>query len=76
MQGIVKQLHDAVRGLGLERFGKEGEVFDPALHDALGADSASSEEEDGTVSSVLEAGWRTKEGVVRPAKVRVFHYEG
>lgn len=76
MRGIVKQLHEAVRSLGLERFGTVGEMFDPALHEALGQDAADSGEEDGTVSNVLEAGWRTKEGVIRPAKVRVYHVEG
>ena len=72
MQGIVKQLYDAARSLGLERFGTTGEAFDPALHEALGQDEAASKDEDGTVSNVLEAGWRTQESVIRPAKVRVY----
>ena len=76
MQGIVKQLHDAVQSLGLRQFGEVGEIFDPMLHDALGQDAATSEGGDNTISAVLEAGWKTQEGVVRPAKVRVFHAEG
>ncbi|MEA2702032.1 MAG: molecular chaperone GrpE [Candidatus Parcubacteria bacterium] len=76
MQGIVKQLHEAVRSLGLERFGSVGEAFDPGLHEALGQDAAGSDDADDTVSVVLEPGWRTKEGVIRPAKVRIFHVEG
>lgn len=75
MQGIAKQLHEAVRSLGLEQFGAVGDAFDPVLHDALGQDAADSSETDGTVSQVLEAGWRTKDAVVRPAKVRVFQIE-
>ncbi|HEY0010510.1 MAG TPA: nucleotide exchange factor GrpE [Candidatus Paceibacterota bacterium] len=75
MQGIVKQLHDAVGALGLERFGEVGEPFDPGHHEALGQDFGTSKEDDDTVSAVLEAGWRTAAGVVRPAKVRVYHVE-
>lgn len=73
MQGIVKQLHEAVRSLGLERFGEVGDAFDPALHEALGQDPAPSSDMDDTVSAVLEAGWRRGEAVIRPAKVRVYH---
>lgn len=76
MQGIAKQLHEAVRALGLVRFGTAGEPFDPSLHEALGQDVAGSAGEDSTVSAVLESGWRTKDNVLRPAKVRVYHHEG
>ena len=76
MQGIAKQLHDAVRSLGLEKFGTAGEPFDPALHDALGQDIAESPEQDDTVSAVLESGWKTQDGVLRAAKVRVYQSEG
>jgi len=76
MRGVVKQLHDAALSLGLRKFGAVGEVFDPSLHEALGQDAAVSPGEDNTVSAVLEAGWRTDESVIRPAKVRVFHFEG
>ena len=76
MQGVAKQLHDAVRSLGLEKFGTPGEPFDPSLHDALGQDEAGSPEQDDTISAVLESGWRTADGVLRAAKVRVYHHEG
>lgn len=69
--GIVKQLESGFSSLGLEAFGESGEPFDPALHDALGQDTATSAEEDETISSVLEKGWRIGEAVIRPAKVRV-----
>ncbi|HEX8591220.1 MAG TPA: nucleotide exchange factor GrpE [Candidatus Paceibacterota bacterium] len=75
MQGIVKQLHDAVRSLGLERLGAVGEPFNPSLHEALGQDTTPEAGEDDTVSAVLETGWRKGDLVIRPAKVRVYHYE-
>ncbi len=75
-QGIAKQLRDAAKSLGLVQFGTVGEAFDPNQHDALGTDSASSKEEDDTITAVLEPGWKAGEFIVRPAKVRVAHFEG
>lgn len=74
-QGIAKQLHDAAKSLGLTQFGTVGEAFDPNLHEALGQDPASSKNEDDTITAILEPGWKTNEAVVRPAKVRVAHFE-
>ncbi len=70
-KGIAKQLHDAAKALGLTKFGEAGEEFDPNLHDALGQDATDDQTKDNTVSAVLETGWKSKEVVVRPAKVRV-----
>lgn len=76
MRGIAKQLHDAAKTLGLERFGAVGETFDPTLHEALGQDPTEEKEKDDTVTTVLEAGWRSGALVIRAAKVRVAHFEG
>lgn len=75
-KGIAKQLHDAAKMLGLEKFGAVGEKFDPNMHEALGQDAAASAADDDTVTAVLEPGWKSRESVVRPAKVRVAHFEG
>ncbi len=75
-KGIAKQLHDAAKTLGLEKFGTVGEVFDPTMHEALGQDPAASQEEDDTVTAILEPGWKSRDSVVRAAKVRVAHFEG
>lgn len=75
-QGIAKQLHDAAKSLGMAQFGKAGEKFDPNMHEALGQDPAESKEDDDTITTVLEQGWKAGESVVRPAKVRVAHFEG
>jgi molecular chaperone GrpE len=74
-KGIAKQLHDAAKSLGLVQFGEAGEKFDPNLHEALGQDPAPSNAEDDTITAVLEPGWKAGEFVVRPAKVRVAHFE-
>jgi molecular chaperone GrpE len=73
---VAKQLHDAASSLGLQRFGAAGEAFDPMLHEALGQDAVDEAGKDDTVTAILESGWRTGQEVIRPAKVRVGHFEG
>jgi len=74
-EAIARQLKSAFASLGLEAVGEVGEAFNPALHEAFGTDAAESAEEDNTVSVVLENGWKIGEVLVRPAKVRVTHFE-
>lgn len=79
---IAKQLESAFQGLGLEAVGQEGELFNPSSHEALGTDPTDVCEIDDTVSAVLEKGWRVGDPsnpsgqgtLIRPAKVRVYHY--
>jgi molecular chaperone GrpE len=73
--GIAKQLETAFAALHLEPIGLIGERFDPALHEALGQDAAKSAAEDDTITAVLEKGWKISDTIVRPAKVRVAHYQ-
>lgn len=73
--GIVKQLESAFGSLGVQAIGAIGEAFDPARHEALGTDATADKKRDDTVSAVLEPGYMVDEAVLRPAKVRVFHFE-
>jgi len=75
-KGIARQLHDAAKTLGLEKFGAVGEKFDPNMHEALGQDSTDDAAKDDTVTAILEPGWKSKDSVIRPAKVRVAQFEG
>ena len=68
---IVRQMETAFAALGIEAVGVAGEVFDPAIHDAMGQDAARGVEQDGKVSVVLEKGFKMGDTVIRPAKVRV-----
>jgi molecular chaperone GrpE len=72
---IAKQLESAFTSLGLEAVGEVGEAFDPAKHEAYGQDAVESAEKDDTVTAVLERGYQLGERVIRPAKVRVGHFE-
>lgn len=81
---IAKQLESAFSALGIAAFGEAGERFDPARHEALGQDPTDACEHDDEVSSILEKGLLLADPadpsgqgrVVRPAKVRVYHFEG
>jgi molecular chaperone GrpE len=75
-QSIARQLKEALQALKLSEFGEVGDMFDPSLHEALGQDSVDSAEKDDVITAVLEVGWKAGESVVRPAKVRVGHFEG
>ena len=54
----------------IEPFGKEGEVLDPELHDAM-LTQKDDKKEDNTVLSVFEIGYRYHDKVIRHAKVVV-----
>lgn len=55
---------------GLVRFGEKGELFDPAMHEALMA-VESAEVSEPTIELVLQPGYRLGEKVVRAARVQV-----
>jgi molecular chaperone GrpE len=73
-QAIAKQLESAFASLGLEPLGTVGEKFDPSLHEAYGQDPAESQEQDDTITAVLERGYKLGDRILRPAKVRVAHF--
>jgi molecular chaperone GrpE len=67
---IEKQLVDLLTKQGLERIDAIGKEFDPHLHHAIER-AESTDVPDGTVLSVLQAGYKLHDKVLRPAMVRV-----
>ena len=72
---IAKQLENAFASLGLEEVGMVGEPFDPVLHEAFGQDLTENADADDTITAVLEKGWKVGDLIIRPAKVKVAHFE-
>jgi molecular chaperone GrpE len=72
---IAKQIESAFAALGLQEIGKVGEKFDPTIHEAFAQDATEDAETDDTVTAILEKGWQIADFVIRPAKVRVAHFE-
>lgn len=75
MELIDKQLHDALGKLGVEAVPARGQAFDPNVHQAIEmVDTA--EAEDNTVVDELQAGYKLKGRLLRPAMVRVARNPG
>jgi molecular chaperone GrpE len=72
---IAKQLEAGFKAVGLEALGEMGEAFDPAKHEAYGQDKVEDKAQDDHITAVLEPGYKLGERVIRPAKVRVGHFE-
>ena len=68
---VEKKLDKALRGAGLEPVNPVNERFDPALHEAVGTETADSPDLDGTVSRVYQLGYTFKGQLLRPARVVV-----
>jgi molecular chaperone GrpE len=74
LEGAFRTVGESLEGsatkLGLERFGAEGDEFDPMQHEAIATESR-----DGvttpTVVAVYQAGYRYAGRVLRPARVAV-----
>jgi molecular chaperone GrpE len=73
-KAVAESLERIVTGLGLERFGKAGDPFDPHIHEAL-MHSYSQDVEVPTAQMVLQDGYRFRDRIVRPARVAVVERE-
>ncbi|MBQ2617712.1 MAG: nucleotide exchange factor GrpE [Synergistaceae bacterium] len=68
---VQRQFMGVLEGLGVSVIKSEGENFDPSLHDASGTEKVDDPELDGKIITEQLKGYRTKERVLRPAKVTV-----
>jgi len=81
LDGPFKSVAESVEGvvakLGLEKFGTEGDPFDPAQHEALTHNEREQAEGDATpqegpiCTQIYQTGYRFKDRIVRPARVAV-----
>ncbi|MGW6917556.1 nucleotide exchange factor GrpE [Kitasatospora sp. NPDC054939] len=69
-KSVAESLETVVAKLGLQQFGKEGDPFDPAQHEAL-MHSYSSDVTEDTCVQILQPGYRIGERIIRPAMVAV-----
>ena len=69
-KAVADHLNSIVSRIGLEKYGTEGEAFDPQIHEALMHDE-SAEVEVPTASKILQSGYKYKERILRPARVAV-----
>jgi molecular chaperone GrpE len=69
-KAVADQLTSITSRLGLEKYGNEGDAFDPQIHEALLHDT-SSDVVIATASKILQPGYKYKERILRPARVAV-----
>ena len=69
-KSVADQLIATTTKLGLEKYGKDGDEFDPQIHEAL-MHETSAEVKVATASKILQPGYKFKERVLRPARVAV-----
>lgn len=69
-QAVATKIDKTFEKFGVEKFGEKGEDFDPTRHEAIlhKSDSEASKE---TVDTVVEAGYRIGDRVIRAARVVV-----
>jgi molecular chaperone GrpE len=53
---------------------KEGDNFDPKLHEPMDNTETENESDDGKVSEIVQAGYKVDDTLIRPAKVKVYNF--
>lgn len=69
-KAVADQLIAITSRLGLEKYGTEGDAFDPQVHEAL-LHETSSDVAVATATKILQPGYKYKERILRPARVAV-----
>ncbi|MEU5190909.1 nucleotide exchange factor GrpE [Streptomyces klenkii] len=69
-KSVAESLETIVAKMGLQQFGKEGEPFDPLVHEAL-MHSYAPDVTETTCVQILQPGYRIGERTIRPARVAV-----
>lgn len=69
-KSVAESLENVAGKMGLTQFGKEGEPFDPTIHEAL-MHSYAPDVTETTCVAILQPGYRIGERTIRPARVAV-----
>lgn len=69
-KAVSDQLNAITSRIGLEKYGSEGEAFDPQIHEAL-MHETSADVALPTATKILQPGYKYKERILRPARVSV-----
>ena len=69
-KAVADQISTITTRIGLEKYGTEGEAFDPNIHEAL-MHETSADVAVPTASKILQPGYKFKDRILRPARVSV-----
>lgn len=72
VESLMDKIYASLQKIGVEKYGKVGDVFDPNLHQAIGNEETADKSKDHTISTVMQTGYTLHDKVIRPALVKVF----
>jgi molecular chaperone GrpE len=76
LEGIVKQADDVFKTFGIVRFTpRVGDTFDPAREESVQTLATGKEEEDNTITGILQSGYELDGMIIRPARVIIKSYQ-
>lgn len=73
---VERKLWKELEAAGVTRVDQTGVPFDPHVHEAVTTQPAASPDQDHTVGQVLQAGYRLRDMLLRPARVVVLQWQG
>ncbi len=74
-EAIYNQLFGILKSIGLEESNPIGEIFDPNEHETIGLTKVENKDEDHKILEVMQKGYILNGRVLRPAKVKIGHFE-
>ena len=72
---IHTQFMNVLEKYGVERIDNLNDAFDPNLHEPIDTVPTSDEKKDHSIASIVQTGYRTKDYIIRPAKVKLYQYQ-
>lgn len=72
---VEKKFRSVLEAAGLEVLDVAGRPFDPAVMEALATVPTDDPEQDDQVADVFQKGYRFRDALIRPARVRVLKFE-
>ncbi|HEV8265040.1 MAG TPA: nucleotide exchange factor GrpE [Gemmatimonadales bacterium] len=73
---VERKMWKELEAAGVTRIDQAGVPFDPAVHEAVTTQPAAAPEQDHTVGQVLQAGYKLRDQLLRPARVVVLTWQG
>lgn len=72
---IYGQMNTIFEEYGVKPVGAIGEAFDPNIHQPIEMVQADNKEQDHTIATVIQKGYKLGDRVMRPARVNVYEYK-
>ncbi len=74
IEHIYAQLNNIFEEYDVKEIGKEGENFDPNIHQSINMTPTDKKEDNHKISEVIQKGYKLGDRVIRAARVNVFEY--